>query len=866
MRTTAVAILVFLSTLSHITGSAGSGSPADVEINLIRGAQLEEQAKQKGSGVKLMLKGQGQHGQSNAFLLIGPNRNLEASPEAFERARSLLAKSDEVTFSAIIKQDNRNSGSIISFFGSDGRYLELETSRRKNTIRFHYRSRGKLQNEVFFYQLDNQWHKVSLTISGQQAILHVDCNQIYKRKLKATPSLDLYGKGVSLWLGQRSKDRLVYEGGIQDAKIIVHPRGYQSQCPDLDKPCPTCGDISSLVDTVKDLTYLVAKLNATQQPETRTLASCDCPQVCFVGPQTYRERDSWIDGCSECTCLGGEVQCALRACPEVPCPKPTVPEGECCPVCGAPCSYYGKDLQDGEYHALHVDVGRDVCYLSECVDGNMQQKQVTVSEFCPALDCDLSLQTLEEEKCCNICQVDPSVSTDTDIEVIQQPLKLRSFNIELKETDHCLEGNECHSNATCVNMPTGYTCLCKEGFLGDGRTCTDVNVIIQTTFKLFETFNIKDVDECASIGSPYSHSCGDNTRCVNLPGSYICECLPGYKQLTEHKCTDQNECALGMDHCHPNAQCENTMGSYVCRCNPGFEGDGMVCTPVCTTPCENGGLCIAPDYCSCPAGFTGKACETDIDECAAGNPCPDHSDCVNLPGWYFCQCKPGYKSKRNENRMQIGACEDIDECWTGDHNCPSTTDCINIGGSYKCKCIDPATCSGSCIYEESEYRNGESWRPDGDRCGTCTCQDSIVTCREDSCNCEDKNTDMYCCPECDRTMNCLHQDQTMVYNSSDTWMYQCQICKCLKGEIDCSPLTCPELTCKHTYIPEGECCPRCDPCYLPTNEATSDLLQTCMHNGIVYAASTNWAPKDEPCTRCECKGGRACCHVTDGCR
>ncbi|XP_078662840.1 protein kinase C-binding protein NELL2-like isoform X2 [Branchiostoma floridae x Branchiostoma belcheri] len=835
MRTAAVAIFVFLSTLSNISGSVGSVDPADLEIDLMKGAQLQQQALQKGSGVKQML---GQHSQSDAFLLIGPNRNLEAEREAFERALSLLAKSDEVTFSAIIKQDNRNSGSIISFFGSDGRYLELETSRRKNTIRFHYRSRGKLYNEAFVYQLDNQWHKISLTISGQQAILHVDCNQIYKRKLKATPSLDFYGKSVSLWLGQRSKDRLVYEGGIQDAKIIVHPRGYQSQCPDLDKPCPTCGDFSSLVDTVKDLTYLVAKLNATQQPETRTATSCNCPQVCFVGPQTYREGDSWLAGCDECTCQGGEVQCAPRWCPEQPCPNPKVPEGECCPKCGANCTTSsGKNLLDGEHHTAQKFGSR--CLLDVCDNGNIRQDLVTEEDFCPPLDCDISQQIAVDGECCNKC----------------------------KETDHCLDGNECHSNATCVNMPTGYTCVCKEGFLGDGRTCTgNTDVVIQKAFRLFRSFNIEDVDECASIGSPYSHKCGDNTRCVNLPGSYICECLPGYKRLTEHKCTDQNECALGLHHCHQNAQCENTMGSYICRCNPGFEGTGMACAPKCTTPCENGGLCIAPDYCSCPTGFTGDACETDIDECAAGNPCPDHSDCVNLPGWYFCQCKPGYKSKRNENRMQIGACEDIDECWTGDHNCPSTTDCINIGGSYKCKCIDPATCSGSCIYEDSEYRNGETWRPDGDRCGTCTCQDSIVTCREDSCNCDDKNTDMYCCPECDRTMNCLHQDQTMVYNSSDTWMYQCQICKCVKGEIDCSPLTCPELSCKHTYIPEGECCPRCDPCFLPTNEVTSDLLQTCMHNGIVYAASTNWAPKDEPCTRCECKGGRACCHVTDGCR
>ena len=35
--------------------------------------------------------------------------------------------------------------------------------------------------------------------------------------------------------------------------------------------------------------------------------------------------------------------------------------------------------------------------------------------------------------------------------------------------------------------------------------------------------------------------------------------------------------------------------------------------------------------------------EADIDECAEGFvECHNHSRCVNLPGWYHCECRSGF--------------------------------------------------------------------------------------------------------------------------------------------------------------------------------------------------------------------------------
>ena len=38
-------------------------------------------------------------------------------------------------------------------------------------------------------------------------------------------------------------------------------------------------------------------------------------------------------------------------------------------------------------------------------------------------------------------------------------------------------------------------------------------------------------------------------------------------------------------------------------------------------------------------GYTGAACESDIDECSAGdNPCQNGATCINEPGGYSCRC------------------------------------------------------------------------------------------------------------------------------------------------------------------------------------------------------------------------------------
>jgi len=43
----------------------------------------------------------------------------------------------------------------------------------------------------------------------------------------------------------------------------------------------------------------------------------------------------------------------------------------------------------------------------------------------------------------------------------------------LSDVDECQKGTDnCHDSANCVNIGGGFTCTCKEGFIGTGVTCT----------------------------------------------------------------------------------------------------------------------------------------------------------------------------------------------------------------------------------------------------------------------------------------------------------------------------------------------------------------------------------------------------------
>ena len=74
-----------------------------------------------------------------------------------------------------------------------------------------------------------------------------------------------------------------------------------------------------------------------------------------------------------------------------------------------------------------------------------------------------------------------------------------------------------------------------------------------------------DKDEC-QLGM---HDCELDLECQNYPGSYSCNCQAGYEKTTNGNCVDINECSLGK--CGSNSECTNAVGSFLCACQNGFE-------------------------------------------------------------------------------------------------------------------------------------------------------------------------------------------------------------------------------------------------------------------------------------------------------
>uniref|UniRef100_A0A8D2NA55 Protein kinase C-binding protein NELL1 n=1 Tax=Zonotrichia albicollis TaxID=44394 RepID=A0A8D2NA55_ZONAL len=742
--------------------SVGFGMDPDLQIDIITELDLVNTTL----GVTQV---SGLHNASKAFLFQDTEREIHAAPHVSEKLMQLFQNRSEFTFLATLQQKASTSGVILSIRELEHSYFELESSGLRDEIRFHYRFHGKMRTEVFPYRLaDGQWHRIAVSLSASHLLLHVDCNRIYERVIDP-PETNLTPES-NLWLGQRNRKHGFFKGVIQDVKIIFIPNGYITQCPNLNRTCPTCSDFLSLVQGIMDLQELLAKMTAKlNYAETRLsqLEDCHCEKTCQVNGLIYRDKDSWVedDHCRNCTCKGGAVECRRMSCPPLECPPDALPvhvDSQCCKVC------------KGEYSTHTWLLGLLVLPPGTFWDGF-------------------------QSSC-----------------LLHVPCILGH--------NFCAEGHRCGENSECKNWNTKATCECKNGYLsvqGDSAYC-------------------EDIDECAAK----MHYCHANTVCVNLPGSYRCDCVAGYVRVDDFSCTEHDECGSGQHRCDENAICTNTIRGHSCTCKPGYVGNGTVCRAFCEEGCRYGGTCVAPNKCLCPSGFTGSHCEKDIDECAEGMiACHSHSRCVNLPGWYHCECRSGFHD--NGSYSPAGeSCVDIDECALKIHTCWNDSACVNLPGGFDCLCPSGPSCTGDCPHEGGLKRNGQVWTLREDRCSVCSCKVRS--------GCSQPTFSWLCFPFIEILgKQCFQRVKSFLL--VDKWQ---------EGEVDCWPLQCPALSCEYTAMSEGECCPHCvsDPCL--ADNITYDIRKTCPDGyGITRLSGAVWTMVGSPCTTCKCKNGNVCCSV-----
>ncbi|XP_050356973.1 fibrillin-2-like [Nymphalis io] len=214
----------------------------------------------------------------------------------------------------------------------------------------------------------------------------------------------------------------------------------------------------------------------------------------------------------------------------------------------------------------------------------------------------------------------------------------------------------------CISVPGSYKCECNPGFM-----------------LMSDGRNCKEVtkNRCKPH-NPCKHKCNDNGIEVK------CSCRRGYQLMSDGKsCEDIDECTLNPPVCLPNTQCFNIQGSY--KCIPDKHPK------------------INHEKGQCPPGFAknllNNACD-DINECKLPSPpCPSYL-CENTIGGYKCggvsgdpvklnskprpladdRCPPGFKGGLNEE------CEDVDECVIGKDDCNKLSQfCINTRGSFHCQ-------------------------------------------------------------------------------------------------------------------------------------------------------------------------------------
>ncbi|XP_035701322.1 uncharacterized protein LOC118433481 [Folsomia candida] len=276
---------------------------------------------------------------------------------------------------------------------------------------------------------------------------------------------------------------------------------------------------------------------------------------------------------------------------------------------------------------------------------------------------------------------------------------------EMTSSSTCVDINECLTDnggctGICFNQPGSFQCYCPAGHqVGpDGKTCIDRN-------------------ECLLRNG--HGPCQDG--CENTPGSYTCSCerTPGTKLGSDkHSCEDINECDTNNFNCSHG--CLNTFGTAFCTCPKGFalsaenyktciseeipepttqpplppreeedqppenlellntlvadcppgsaldSENSLICVEHADCSVENGGcdhICIdtSDSYrvCSCRKGYelvNGTACR-DVNECDTENGGCDQ-DCTNIPGTFFCSCKPGYVLKEDKRICEPEFCQD----------------------------------------------------------------------------------------------------------------------------------------------------------------------------------------------------------------
>ncbi|KAK6012951.1 EGF-like domain protein, partial [Ostertagia ostertagi] len=207
----------------------------------------------------------------------------------------------------------------------------------------------------------------------------------------------------------------------------------------------------------------------------------------------------------------------------------------------------------------------------------------------------------------------------------------------------------------CYDQPNGsHVCKCRDGYdLGvDGKSCIEMHSIARWQSPRLVVGGYEDSSCLLNQGSCHR-------LCMDYRSNEIqCYCNAGYllNEIDRHSCQDINECSVGNAGC--SQLCINLPGSYECQCKSGYimTYDGRTCEDINECVLNNGGCqhsCtnMPGGYkCSCEEGYRlaedGHSCY-DVNECLVNNGGCSQL-CRNDEGGRHCECFGGYVLGKDE--------------------------------------------------------------------------------------------------------------------------------------------------------------------------------------------------------------------------
>ncbi|XP_038607368.1 EGF-containing fibulin-like extracellular matrix protein 1 [Tachyglossus aculeatus] len=309
---------------------------------------------------------------------------------------------------------------------------------------------------------------------------------------------------------------------------------------------------------------------------------------------------------------------------------------------------------------------------------------------------------------------------------------------QCKDIDECdIVPDACKGGMKCVNHYGGYLCLPRTAqiIVNNGQPEPESRAPAEPAASSRNNFVIRRTP-------------ADPQRIPSNPSHQI-QCATGYEPSEQNVCQDIDECTTGTHNCRADQVCLNLRGSFSCQCPPGYQKRGDQCVDIdeCIIPPYCHQRCVNTPgsfYCQCSAGFQLAANNytcVDINECDASNQCAQQ--CYNLLGSFICHCNQGYEL--SSDRLN---CEDIDECRSSSYLCQYQ--CVNEPGKFSCVCPDGYQVVGSRTCQDinecettNECREDEMcWNYHGGfRCYPRNpCQDPYVLTSENRCVCSSPST------------------------------------------------------------------------------------------------------------------------------